>query len=123
MKTKIAFAVVLGALFVAVPSATPKGKPAPASVGLTVGCSEDAPAGSDYCIITASGMAAGTYKLLVTDACQGIIFDSNESANFSATINPLDCGTGLTIQLFTIGKGGALTPVTVTITDNTGGVV
>jgi len=127
MKTKIAFAVVLSVLFVAVPSATPKGKPAPAALTLTVGCSEPVQdlAGlgdADTCLITASNLPLATYKIVVTDSC-GFIFASDEPPNFNVTIYPPDCASGLTISLFTLGKGGALTPVTVTITNNASGVV
>lgn len=62
MKTKIALAVALGALFVAVPGAAPKGKPA--GLSFSVLCA------NDVCALTGSGLAASTsYLLDVTDSC------------------------------------------------------
>ena len=60
-KTQIAIAVTLGVLFLAVPSATPKGKPA--SVTLGVVCNEPNPdngSDSDSCTFTGMGMSSGT---------------------------------------------------------------
>ena len=113
MKTKIALAVTLGGLFVAVPSAAPKGKPA--SEQLSVGsCSEVS--GGDSCTVTATGLAAGaTYRLEVTDFCDGSFeYGSNETPD-GGTINQplvlLDASTGCatpgwTFNLYRLsGKG------------------
>src|SRR5579863_7301519 len=107
MKTKIALVVALGALFVAVPSATSKGK-SPAGVNVTVACIENAD-GTDTCTITATGLSKGTYWVDATDSCGGSLA-SSASANFDFTFQATDCASAITVQLFSVGRGGALTP-------------
>jgi hypothetical protein len=131
MKTKIALAVALVALFLAVPSATPRGpKTPPASVGATVGCSENldgvADIGTDTCIISFTGLDPGTtYHFVIDSSCGGGSIDTSRSgsATYSFTFVDLnDCGIGLTISV-TTGSGRRTATVPITIIDNTGGVV
>jgi hypothetical protein len=130
MKTKIALAVAVVALFVAVPSATPKGH-APASVGATIGCSEnDGDAGgldsdTDTCIISFTGMNAGTtYNITISDTCSGDIMVNSRSGSTNYTftfVSVNDCGTGLAISV-TSGSGRRTAAVPVTVTGDTGTV-
>ena len=128
MKMKIALAVALVALFVAVPSATPRGKTPPASVGATVGCSENldrfgADIGTDTCIISFTGLDPGTtYHIVIDSSCGGGSIDTSRSgsAAYSFTFVDLnDCGTGLTISV-TTGSGRRTTTVPITVTGDTG---
>ena len=81
MKVKIAIAAVLCALFVAVPSATSKGKPAPAGVAWSIVC------GGSSCSVGLTGLTPGlavTYALSVVDDC-GTIFLGNTNFNADST--------------------------------------
>ena len=81
-KTQIAIAVTLGVLFLAVPSATPKGKPAPAGLTLSATCFEamdgTTDTGTDSCSVNGTGLTADTYLLTGTSDC-GVESSSNVS--------------------------------------------
>jgi len=121
MKTKIALAVAVVALFVAVPSASPKhgGGSGPASVGATIGCTENT--NDDGCIVSFTGLnpSGTTYKYEIADPCGygGAGGDISGFANYSVGIpTAMDCDLPFTISLFTVGRGSTLTPVPLTIT-------
>jgi hypothetical protein len=79
MKTKIAITVALCALFVAVPSATPKGsKPGPAGVAWSVICNVGT------CSVGITGLSPGpgvSYWLAVADNCGAPISGSGFNAD------------------------------------------
>jgi hypothetical protein len=120
MKTKIAIAVILGALFVAVPSATPKGKPG-AGLTLSVTCNEvldGTDTGTDFCSATASGLNPnGIYTVILSDNCGNPLGRNNGNGPIvgpvNATFSEVDlfgCTvTGVTASLYSDGRGGALT--------------
>jgi hypothetical protein len=122
-KTKIALAVMLGVLFVAVPSATPKGKP-PSGLTLGVVCTSTGgpePGEMDACAVTATGLASETYLLVATDSCGLVEYVShfnpvagtiNVNVNLSDPICPGN--TGWTFNLYLIGHKGAPTLVATT---------
>jgi len=122
-KTKIALAVMLGALFVAAPSATPKGKP-PSGLTLGVVCTSTGgpePGEMDACAITATGLASEIYLLEVTDSCGFVEYVSHfnpvggtikVNVNLSDPICPGNAGW--TFNLYLIGNKGAPTLVATT---------
>ena len=121
MKVKIAIAAVLCALFVAVPSATSKGKPA----GLSLGAFCD---NNDACVLTGSGFAANTsYALDVTTSCGGLpVLTTSVNADSTGAINTtiLNVGeggcsgnSGWTFTLSTLGKRSS-TVASATAADN-----
>jgi hypothetical protein len=121
MKTKIALAVAVVALFVAVPSASPKhgGGSGPASVGATIGCTENT--NDDSCIVSFTGLNSSgtTYKYQIADPCGygGAGGNISGVSSYSVSIpTAADCGVPFTISLSTVGRGSTLTPVPVTIT-------
>jgi hypothetical protein len=108
MKTQIALAVTLGVLFVAVPSATPKGAK-PAGLTLSAVCSEGSPdTGTDSCSVNATGLSADTYLLTGTSDC-GVESSSNVSpGQFPVTVNFSDssCNSGgFTFNLYVLKRG------------------
>jgi hypothetical protein len=104
MQTKIAVTVALCALFVAVPSATPKGgKPSPAGVQWSVICNEPS------CAVGVTGLTPGpgvTYNLSVVDNCGTVAFNSNFDADStgafhtSVNVSAEDAG-GCTTSMWT----------------------
>lgn len=127
MKMKIAFAVALGALFVTAPSATPKGR-TPASVPVTVGCTEnfDGPTdtGTDTCIVSFTGMDPGTtYKITISDSCGGDAIGTARSGSttYTFTLDVNDCDAGLVISV-TSGSGRRTTTVPISPTGDTGAI-
>ena len=110
MKTQIALAVALGALFVAVPSATPKKTP-PAVLQMGVDCAGDVttPDGNDYdaCIVTVTGLVTNTtYSLQVTDNCNGYNVARNVTAvagGINVPVQIPDCPSA-TFSLLTTGR-------------------
>jgi hypothetical protein len=105
MKTKIAVTVALCALFVVVPSATPKGIK-PAGLQWSVLCS-DAATGNDTCAVTITGVASGIYALEVTSSCGGSSSNSvnPNSGTVSTSAIVSDCPAGtLTFNLVTAGE-------------------
>ena len=122
MKTKIALAVAVVALFVAVPSASPKhgGGSGPASVGATIGCTENT-TGDDNCTVSFTGLnpSGTTYKYEIADPCGygGAGGNISGFASYSVSIpTAMDCDSPLAVTLSTIGRGSTLTPVPLTIT-------
>lgn len=128
MKTKIALAVALVALFVAVPGATLKAAK-PASLTFSVGCDTN-----DVCQLNGSGFGASTsYKLVVTDSCGGNAYTNDVSTDSSggfttAPAVPLSVSlydgscpsnTGWTFTLSTLGRRSSQV-ATFTATDNGG---
>lgn len=118
MKTKIALVVALGALFVAVPSATPKGgRPAGVQWGFT--CNElVGPPDADTCNVTVTGLSAkGQYTVGATNSCGGV--DSGSGTVTGADLGTTgviitldDCEGSWVFSLYSVGKGGAPTFVT-----------
>ena len=111
MKTEIALAVALGALFVAVPSATPKKTP-PAVLQMGVVCAANdatTPEGHDYdpCTVTVTGLVTNTtYSLQVTDNCNGFSVARNVTAvagGINVPVQIPDCQNA-TFSLFTTGR-------------------
>jgi len=106
MKVKIAITAVLCALFVAVPSATSKGKPAGEQLSLICG--------AGACTATASGLSGtGTYAISVTDNCgDTLIASSVKSPSGSVSVEYADTAickvTTVTAQLF-VSTHGKLT--------------
>jgi len=102
------------ALFVGVPSATPKGVK-PAGLQWSVLCADDS-AGNDSCAVTVTGVASGIYTLEVTSSCGAS--DSSTVNPASGTINTTvlvpECPSGtLTLSLLTAGRrGGTLVSTT-----------
>lgn len=125
MKTKISLAVALGVLFVAVPSATPKGHPPAAVPGAIIACSENGDGITDTCMVSFTGMDPGTtYHITISDTCGGDGIDTSRSgsSSYSFTFTSLkDCATGLVISV-TSGTGRKATPVIVNVTGDTGSV-
>jgi hypothetical protein len=120
MKIKIAITVALCALFVAVPSATPKGGK-PAGLAFSVVCNT-----SDNCALTGSGFAPGSYALDVTDSCGGqTLTNSSVNADSTGHINTVvspgepNCSNNAswTFTLFTLGKRGGSQVATFTAAD------
>jgi hypothetical protein len=119
-KTKITLAVMLGALFVAVPSATPKGKP-PSGLTLGVVCTSTGgpePGEMDACAVTATGLASETYLLVATDSCgidEYVSHLNPVAGTISVNVNLSDpvCpgNAGWTFNLYLIGHKGAPTLV------------
>jgi hypothetical protein len=78
MKTKIAVTVALCALFVAVPSATPKGKPGPSGVQWSVVCN------GGSCSVGITGLSPGpgvSYWLAVADNCGAPVYGTGLNAD------------------------------------------
>jgi len=120
MKTKIAITVILCALFVAVPSATPKGGK-PAGLPFVVVCNT-----SDVCSFSGSGLAPSTsYDLSYSDMCGTPVGSTSVNTDgtgalISQNISPFEtsCGTsGWIFTLSTLGKRSS-TVATSTATDN-----
>jgi hypothetical protein len=92
--SKMAIAVALGVLFVATPSATPKGKPT--TLVFTAVCGLAASTGSlpadangdiDTCELTGTGLAAGaSYNLIVTNSCGVTDFRTGINTTSSGTL-------------------------------------
>jgi hypothetical protein len=109
MKTKIAITVALCALFVAVPSATPKGKPGPSALPFTAACGID-----DVCSFSGSGLAPNTsYGLSYTDGCGTFLgstslnTDGTGALSKGQTVAPSETGCpnpGWIFTLSTLGK-------------------
>lgn len=121
MKTKIALAVALGALFVAVPGATPKGRPG-AGLTLSLTCNEvlagnpPADSGTDFCSVTASGLPSGAYFLTLSDSCGNFLATNHENPpgfSFGISFSETDifgCAvTGVTANLFSVSSKGGQT--------------
>jgi len=121
MKTKIAITVAVCALFVAVPSATSKGKPGPSALPFVVVCNT-----SDVCSFSGSGLAPNTsYGLSYSDMC-GFFLGSTSvntdstGALISQNIAPFEtaCGTpGWSFTLSTLGKRSSTVAIS-NATDN-----
>jgi hypothetical protein len=127
MRTKIVLTVALGALFVAVPSASPKhgggGGGGGAGLAFSAICGAD-----DTCVLNVTaGLAPSTsYVLDVTDNCGHTYFNSGVQSSSTGTLNhvtpfgyaelPGCAVTGVTFALRNRGKGGSLV-FTTTATD------
>jgi len=123
MKTKIAITVAVCALFVAVPSATPKGKPGPSALPFVVVCNT-----SDVCSFSGSGLAPSTsYDLSYSDMCgtplgSTSVNTDGTGALISQNISPFETGCaapGWIFTLSTIGRRSS-TVATSNATDNGG---
>jgi hypothetical protein len=94
MKTKIAITVALCALFVAVPSATPKGKPAGEQLSLICG--------AGACSATASGLSGtGTYAVNITDDCGDTLIATSVNAPGQSVSVDLVSTTACTVTTVT----------------------
>lgn len=122
MKVKITITAVLCALFVAVPSATPKGKPGPAAVPFAATCDTD-----DVCSFSGSGLAPSTsYELSYTDRCgtflgsTSVNTDGTGALSSGQTVSPFETSctpSGWIFTLSTLGKRTSIVGVS-TATDN-----
>lgn len=120
MKVKIAIAAVLCALFVAVPSATSKGKPGPSAVPFTATCSTD-----DICSFRGSGLAPTTsYELSYSDRCgtflgsTSVNTDSTGALSSGQTVSPFETRctpSGWIFTLSTLGKRSSILGVSTAI--------
>jgi len=120
MKIKIVLAATLALLFVAVPSATPKGKGGGGlGVAFDLSCNEvgSPDSGTDSCSVTASGLTVGTtYFFDFSDDCGRIPYSRGENApGFSYSVTFSDgpvsgCTiTSITSNLWSIAGNGRRT--------------